>query len=162
MDRVAKAAETAQYSVTASPGGFDLKTDIGNRQWLDHLRQVGITQAHLHHVAVEGMTYKIISDSRDLSWGKGVPMLATPKEVRKASQGVKRTMAARGALARSEEIRDPFGAEAGRRVIIAAGDQMGMTHKQTGRRLEIALTATAVILTVAISFAVAVWVLFFN
>lgn len=162
MARVVKATEASPYSVTGTSVGFDLRTDIGNAQWLDHLREAGVAQAHLHHVGVDGSTYKITSDSRDLSWGAGVPVLATPKDIRRASRGSKGVVVAGGRARTSSEAADPFGPEDGRRIIMSVGAALGLTHKQTGRRLEIALTATAIIATVVLSFAIASWVLFFR
>ncbi len=160
MARVVKATVSTPYSVTRTPEGFDLRTDIGDAQWLDHLRKNGVAQAHLHHVAVEGLTYRITSDSRDLSWGAGVPVLATPKDIRKASRGAKGVMLAGGPAMDTSVTDDPFTPEAGRGVITAVGEGLGLTHKQAGRRFEIALTAVAIIATVVLSFGVAVWVLF--
>lgn len=162
MARVVQATTASPYSVTGTPEGFDLRTDIGDGQWLDRLRSEGVAQAHLHHVVVEGLTYKITSDSRDLSWGAGAPVLATPKDVRKASRGTKRVVVDGGLERGLPDGGDPFGPEDGRRVILTVGAELGLTHKQTGRRLEIALTAAAIIATVALSFAVAIWVLFFR
>ncbi len=160
MARVVKAAKASPYSVTRTPEGFDLRTDIGDKQWLDRLQKNGVTQAHLHRVAVNGLTYKITSDSRELSWGAGVPVLATPKDVRKATRGSRTLMKAGGSATKTPAVDDPFGPEAGRHVITTVGQELGLTHRQTGRRLEIALTAVAIIATVGLSFAVAVWVLF--
>ncbi len=160
MSRVAEATESSPYTVTPTAEGFDLRTDIGNKQWLDRLRSQGVAQAHLHRVAVEVNTYGITSDSRDLSWGAGVPVLATPRDVRKAARGRRAEMATDGPAAGSPVADDALAFDAGRRTIVAVGEEMGLIHRQSGRRLEIVLTAVAIIATVAISFAVAVWVLF--
>ena len=159
MARVVEATKAAPYSVTKTPEGFDLRTDIGDEQWLDRLQKNGVTQAHLHRVAIEGLTYMITSDSRELSWGAGVPVLATPRDVRKASRGKGLTLVA-GPAAKASFADDPFTPEAGRNVIVSVGEELGMTHRQTGRRLEVALTAVAIVVTVVLSFAVAAWVLF--
>lgn len=161
MARVARATHSSPYTVTPTAGGFDLRTDIGNQQWLDRVRSQGVAQAHLHRVAVEATTYRITSDSRDVSWGSGAPVLASPKDVRKASRGTRKATVADGVEVESA-LEDVLSFEAGRRVIVSVGEGLGLTHKQTGRRLEIALTAAAIIATVVLSFAVAVWVLFFH
>lgn len=158
MARVAEATQSFSCAVSATPDGFDLRTDIGDGFWLDNLRAKGVAQAHIHHVVVTGDTYKISSDSRDLAWGPGVPVLATPKDVRKAARPAK-GRATSGAEAAAV---DPFSLEAGRDAIATVGKSLGLTLKQTGKRLEIALTAAAIIFTVGMSFAVAVWVLFFR
>ncbi len=160
MARVGRAVESTPYSVTATPDGFELRTNIADDQWREHLRRQGVAQAHLHHVAIQAMTYQVTSDSRDLAWGTGVPVLASPADVRRVSRGKKDgSVADRGGMD-APSGRDPFGPEVGRRLVTAVGEELGMTQRQTGRRLEIILTAAAIITTVVLSFAVAVWVLF--
>lgn len=162
MARVVEATAAIPYAVTGTPDGFDLRTDIGDQRWLSRLQESGVMKAHLHRVAVESMAYRITSDSRDLGWGAGVPVLASPKDVRKATRKGKRvtdTGLPAGAVPVDDDV---FAFEAGRHVIVTVGDGLGLTHKQTGRRLEIALTAVAIITVVVFSFAVAVWVLFFR
>lgn len=160
MARVVDATEDAPYSVTRTPEGFELRTDIGSQRWLDRLQENGVTQAHLHRVAVEGFTYAITTDSRELAWGAGVPVLATPKDVRKSGRGRKGPKNFGGPAPDAPGSEDPFSPDAGRRIITSVGEALGLTHRQTGRRLEIALTAVAIVATVALSFAVAAWVLF--
>lgn len=156
MERVVEATRSASFAVSATTDGFYLRTDIGDDLWLKNLQARGVAQAHIHHVAVAGETYRITSDSRDLAWGAGAPVLATPKDVRKAARPAKGQKAAKA----GSVVVDPFSREAGRAAITAAGDSLGLTLKDTGKRLEITLTAIAIVVTVGLSFAVAIWVLF--
>ncbi len=162
MAGVARAAVGTPYVVTETNDGFDVQTNIKDEMWLSLSSRSGVDKLYIHKVRVLGNAYRILDDFQKLRWVSGKPIMGSP-----GSATYARTFSLKAGTTPAPEVeRDlPEGEidpAAGRRLIVAVGDELGLIQHPPGSRLGLLLTGIAILLTLFVMFGVAAWVLFFG
>ncbi len=164
MARVAEAARETPYGVSATPRGFDVALKIADAQWYGLFNKAGLRKTYIHHVAVEGDTYTISDDSREVRWVAGVPRLAvraSRQYGRLIQVGAEKVFALdeNGRLSRAVDYR--YDSEEGCQLVTLVGREMDLRQKQpTSVRIGIAMAVFAVGGLVLLGLGTLVWFLF--
>ncbi len=157
-DQVTRNAEGTPYVVTATDRGFDVGIDIVDARWFELYRKVGLERTFVHHVEVDGTTYRVTDDSRTLEWEAGTPRLGATLERfvgRRYEFSFQKTIAVTE-KARLETVVDyTFSSQEGRKLVKRAAKELGLTEHMPASAKYALWFAIAVLVAMAVLFPVA-------
>lgn len=159
MKGITSAAQGTVYVVEETIDGFDVSTNTNDDAWLATARESGVDSVYVHHVRVQGSAYRILDEVANLTWKSGKALQGRP---RSATYSRATSLKANDAQLGSGAMKNGSDPRGGRQLIAAVGDQLGFIQHEAGSRVGLLLTGIAILLTVAIMFGVAIWVLFLN